>query len=72
MQKTQNSEHYKSHVFSLNYWFCCLELGKVVGAGSIVLSMACSRDDLETTKDILNVRGARPELVISNIYLTEN
>ena len=44
-----------------------LELGNEVGAGSIVLSMACSSEDLETTKDILYVRGARPELAISNI-----
>jgi len=39
-----------------------LELGKVVGAGSTLLLMARSREDLETTKEI--VRDARPGLAV--------
>jgi len=39
-----------------------LELGKVVGAGSTVLLLARSKDDLEVTKEI--VRDARPGLAV--------
>jgi len=39
-----------------------LELGKVVGAGSTLLLMARSREELETTKEI--VREARPGLAV--------
>jgi len=39
-----------------------LELGKVVGAGSTLLLMARSREDLEITKEI--VRDARPGLAV--------
>jgi len=39
-----------------------LELGKVVGAGSTLLLLARSKEDLETTKEI--VRDARPGLAV--------
>ena len=39
-----------------------LELGKVVGAGSTVLLMARSKEELETTKEL--VREARPGLAV--------
>ena len=39
-----------------------LELGKVVGAGSTVLLVARSKEELETTKEI--VREARPGLAV--------
>lgn len=39
-----------------------LELGKVVGAGSTLLLVARSKEDLETTKEI--VRDARPGLAV--------